>query len=235
MFWWNKVSGGCRQPLRQFNKIALGQLHLQSYMPACTFHATPSSPQLKVHPVPGVQKNQIWTWESTIQVYLLFTLSPYSFWSQVSSPTGLKFLLLLSVLWWVRLSSLCKLLDGRDWLGGKLGLALVGRALLRKAFIQFSANSGAVLPPHRLACDCSVLESAFSMVVIGSMVGLMVTSSKETYANMLCLPGLLLPFSAPVHGHTPVHGARRSQTRFSNWTSSVAPGKGWREDSEALS
>ena len=30
----------------------------------------------------------------------------------------------------MRLRGLCKLLDGRDWWWGKLGLALVGRALL---------------------------------------------------------------------------------------------------------
>ena len=151
MFWWNKVSGGCRKPLRQFNKIALGQLCLQSYLPACTFHATPSSPQLKAHPVPGVPKNRIWTWETTLQIYLLCALSPYSFWSHVRSPMGLKFLFLLSVFWWVRLRNLYKLLDGRDWLWGKLGLALVGRALLRKSLIQFSADSEAVLPPCSLA------------------------------------------------------------------------------------
>ena len=39
----------------------------------------------------------------------------------------------------MRLRGLCKLLDGRDWQWEKLGLALVGRALLRKALIQLSA------------------------------------------------------------------------------------------------
>ena len=52
----------------------------------------------------------------------------------------LKFLLLLSALWWMRIRGLCKLLDGRDWLLGKLSLALVGRAMFSKSFIQFSAN-----------------------------------------------------------------------------------------------
>ena len=51
----------------------------------------------------------------------------------------------------MRIGGLCKLLDGRDWLWGKLGLALVGRALLRKSLIQFSADSEAVLPPCSLA------------------------------------------------------------------------------------
>ena len=35
---------------------------------------------------------------------------------------------------------LCKLLDGRDWLWGKLGIALVVRAMLSKSLIQFSAD-----------------------------------------------------------------------------------------------
>ena len=33
----------------------------------------------------------------------------------------------LSSLWWMRRRGLCKLPDGRDWLWGKLSLALVGR------------------------------------------------------------------------------------------------------------
>ena len=45
------------------------------------------------------------------------------------------FLLLLTFLWWMRLRGLCKLPDGRDWLWGKLGLALVGGAMLNKALI----------------------------------------------------------------------------------------------------
>ena len=35
---------------------------------------------------------------------------------------------------------LCKLPDGRDWLWGELGLALMGRVTLSKSLIQFSAN-----------------------------------------------------------------------------------------------
>ena len=39
-----------------------------------------------------------------------------------------------------------KLPDGRDWLWGKLGLALVGKAMLSKSLIQFSADEwGCVL------------------------------------------------------------------------------------------
>ena len=49
-------------------------------------------------------------------------------------------LLLLSALWWMRLRGLCKLPDGKNWQWEKLGLALVGRALLSKALIQLSAD-----------------------------------------------------------------------------------------------
>ena len=44
--------------------------------------------------------------------------------------TGLYFLLLLFALWWMRTRGLCKLPDGRDWLWGKLSLALEGRVML---------------------------------------------------------------------------------------------------------
>ena len=44
----------------------------------------------------------------------------------------MKFLLLLSALWWMRIRGLCKLPGGRDWLWGKLGLALVARLLLSR-------------------------------------------------------------------------------------------------------
>ena len=45
-----------------------------------------------------------------------------------------------SAFWWMRLRGLYKLPQGRDWQWEKLGLALVGRALLSKALIQLSAN-----------------------------------------------------------------------------------------------
>ena len=44
-----------------------------------------------------------------------------SLWAMV-----LKFLFLLSALWWMRIRDLCRIPDGRDWLWGKLLLALVG-------------------------------------------------------------------------------------------------------------
>ena len=35
---------------------------------------------------------------------------------------------------------MCKIPDGRDWLWGKLGLVLVGKGMLSKSLIQFSAD-----------------------------------------------------------------------------------------------
>ena len=46
----------------------------------------------------------------------------------------------LSALWWRRIRGVWKLLDGRDWLRGKLGLFLVVWAILNKSWIQFSVD-----------------------------------------------------------------------------------------------
>ena len=56
---------------------------------------------------------------------------------------------ILSALWLIRIRGLWKLPDGRDWLRGKLGLVLMGRAMLSKSLTQFSiAGLGCV--PSRL-------------------------------------------------------------------------------------
>ena len=47
---------------------------------------------------------------------------------------------ILSALWWLRISGLWKLPDGRDWLRGKLGLVLMGGAILSKSLIQLSID-----------------------------------------------------------------------------------------------
>ena len=52
----------------------------------------------------------------------------------------------LCALWWRRLRSLWKLPDGRDWLWGKLGLILMGGALLSKSLIQFSVDGWSCIP-----------------------------------------------------------------------------------------
>ena len=53
---------------------------------------------------------------------------------------------ILSAHWWMRLRGLWKLPDGRDSLWGKLCLALVGRAMLRKSLFQFSVDGWSCLP-----------------------------------------------------------------------------------------
>ena len=47
---------------------------------------------------------------------------------------------ILSALRWTRTRGLWKLPDGRDWLRGKLGLVLMGVAMLSKSLIQFSVD-----------------------------------------------------------------------------------------------
>ena len=47
---------------------------------------------------------------------------------------------ILSSLLWIRIRGLSKLPDGRDWLWRKLGLVLMGRAMLSKSLIQFSVD-----------------------------------------------------------------------------------------------
>ena len=52
----------------------------------------------------------------------------------------------LSALWWRGIGGFLKLPDWRDWLRGKLGLALMGRAMLSKFLIQISVNGQGCIP-----------------------------------------------------------------------------------------
>ena len=52
----------------------------------------------------------------------------------------------LSALWWGRIKGLWKLPDGRDWLRGKLGLVLMGGAILSKSLVQFSVDGWGCVP-----------------------------------------------------------------------------------------
>ena len=45
---------------------------------------------------------------------------------------------ILFALWWIRIRDLQKIPVGRDWLWGKLGLVLMGWAMLSKSLIQLS-------------------------------------------------------------------------------------------------
>ena len=53
---------------------------------------------------------------------------------------------ILYAFWWRRIRSLWKLPDGIDWLRGKLGLVLMGGALLNKSLIQFSVDGRGCVP-----------------------------------------------------------------------------------------
>jgi len=55
-------------------------------------------------------------------------------------------LFFLSALWWRRGRGLWKLPDGRDWLRGKLGLVLMGRAMFNKSLIQYSVDGWGYVP-----------------------------------------------------------------------------------------
>ena len=55
-----------------------------------------------------------------------------------------------------------KLPDGRDWLWGKLGLALVGRAILSNLHSKFLPMDVAVPCPYSLVSGGPLLESAVS-------------------------------------------------------------------------
>ena len=96
----------------------------------------------------------------------------------------------------MRIIGLCKFSDARDWLWGKLGLALVGRALLRKSLIQFSAE-GAVLPPSSLA----VTAQFWSLHSLWQGYSLYTRTNGDLFQGNLCQhavpPRMLLPVSAP--------------------------------------
>ena len=51
-----------------------------------------------------------------------------------------------STLWWKRIRGLWKLLNGRDWLRGRLGLALLGMVMLSKSLIHFSVDGQGCVP-----------------------------------------------------------------------------------------
>ena len=87
---------------------------------------------------------------------------------------------ILSSLWGIRIRGLWTLPNGRDWLWGKLGLVLMGGAMLSKSLIQFSVWGNAVIPP----C-CSTWDQ--TMVVV---MKIMATSFKRSHACTvaLCVP-----------------------------------------------
>ena len=63
----------------------------------------------------------------------------------------------LSALWWRRIRGLWKLPDGRDWLRGTLGLALMGRNMLHKSVIQFSVDGWGCVPSLLFTWDQTMM------------------------------------------------------------------------------
>ena len=80
---------------------------------------------------------------------------------------------ILSALWQIRIRGLWKLPDGRNTLWGKLGLVLMGGAMLSKSLIQFRA----MFPPCCLTRDQTMVE----------VMKIMATSFKRSHASTATL------------------------------------------------
>ena len=89
---------------------------------------------------------------------------------------------ILSSLWWIRIRGLWKLPDGRDWLWGKWGLVLMGRAMLSKSLIQFFVDGWGCVPPCCLMWDQTVVEA----------MKIKETSFKRSHARTAALSALTL-------------------------------------------
>ena len=96
----------------------------------------------------------------------------------------------LFALWWRRIRSWRKLPDRRDWLRGKLGLVLMGGALLSKSLVQFSVDGW--------GCVASLLLN-WGQTMVGIMK-IMVTSFKRSHA----CTATLCPNPAGRHRPTPL-------------------------------
>ena len=84
---------------------------------------------------------------------------------------------MLSALWWRRIRGLWKLPDGRDWLRGKLGLVLMGGAMLSKSLIQFSV----VLPPCYLTWGQTMAE--VMKIMVTSFKGFQASTAAHSAPN----------------------------------------------------
>ena len=91
---------------------------------------------------------------------------------------------ILSIRGWIRTRGLWKLPDGWDWLWGKLGLVLMGGAMLSKSLIQFSVDGWGCVP--------SLL---FGQTMV-EIMKIMVTSFKKSHAcTVVCNPASLACYS----------------------------------------
>ena len=94
-----------------------------------------------------------------------------------------------------------KLPDGRDWLWGKQDLALVGRAMLNKSLIQFSADGWGCVPalylglrPNSVRGNGDLLQKDLCQDAVAPMT---VVISARDYAVGRCQPTPVL--EAPEH------------------------------------
>ena len=75
--------------------------------------------------------------------------------------------------WWRRVRGLWKLPDERDWLRGKLGLVLMGRAMFSKSLIQFSLDGWGCVPSLLFTLGQTMVE----------VMKIMATSFKRSHAR----------------------------------------------------
>ena len=84
---------------------------------------------------------------------------------------------IFSALWWRRIRYLWKLPDGRHWLRGKLGLVLMGRAMLSKTLIQFYVDRWRCVPSQLFTWGQIMVE----------VITIMATSFKRSHAHIATL------------------------------------------------
>ena len=110
--------------------------------------------------------------------------------------------------------------DGRDWLWGHLGLALMGGAMLNKSLIQFSVDGWSYVP--------SLLFTWAETVV--DVMKIMVTSFKRPHActATLCVPNPAVGHHRPTSPlETPGHSqASLGQSLVGSCSFLLGPGAG---------
>ena len=88
---------------------------------------------------------------------------------------------------------LWKLSNGRDWLRGKLGLVLMGKAMLSKSLIQFSVDGWSCLPSLLFTWGQTMVEVMKIMVIsIKRSHACIATLSAPNLATGHCQPMSLL-------------------------------------------
>ena len=116
----------------------------------------------------------------------------------------------LSALWWRRIRGLWKLLNGRDWLRGKLGLVLVGGTMLSKSLIQFSVEGWGCVPS--LLFDMRPDYGGDGQVGITNSMDMSLSKLQELVREDMEDREDREAWRAAVHGVT------KSRTWLSDWT-----------------